>query len=106
MGHAPRLLTRSAFVMPTPESRMVSVLLVLSGCMWMNSSGSDSSTLLSVSDWNRTWRACAERCQRVLNASLTTNYQTRHTLTCAPVSDLNQNQRRNRNGQRNLLECI
>lgn len=52
--YAPRLLTRSALVMPTPESRMVSVLLVLSGCRWMNSSGSDSSTLLSVSDWKRT----------------------------------------------------
>ena len=35
-------------VMPMPESMMVSVLLVLSGMMWMNSSGCASSLLLSV----------------------------------------------------------
>ena len=50
----PRLLTRSALVMPTPESAMVRVLLALSGMRWMNSSGWDSSTALSVSDWWRT----------------------------------------------------
>lgn len=33
---------------PTPESVMVSVLLVLSGVMWMYSSGLLSRTLLSV----------------------------------------------------------
>jgi len=64
---APRLLTRSALVMPTPESRRVSVLLVLSGCMWMNSSGSASSTLLSVSDWKRT---CGARGAQVTRALL------------------------------------
>ena len=35
----PRLFTRSALVMPMPESMIVSVLFVLSGMMWMNSSG-------------------------------------------------------------------
>jgi hypothetical protein len=41
----------SALVMPTPESMMVSELLLLSGWMWMNISGCESSTVLSVSDW-------------------------------------------------------
>ena len=49
----PRLFTRSAFVMPMPESMMVSVLLALSGMMWMYSSGFDSRSDLSVSDWKR-----------------------------------------------------
>ncbi len=48
----PRLLTRSALVIPMPLSTMVSVLLDLSGMMWMNSSGWLSSRLLSVSAWN------------------------------------------------------
>ena len=49
----PRLLTRSALVMPTPESRIVSVPAALSGMRRMKSSGSDSSRLLSVS---ASWR--------------------------------------------------
>merc|ERR1719409_2572027 len=44
----PRLFTRSALVMPMPESMMVRVLLVLSGTMWMNSSGWASRRDLSV----------------------------------------------------------
>ena len=39
--------------MPMPESMMVSVLLALSGMMWMYSSGFDSRSDLSVSDWKR-----------------------------------------------------
>jgi hypothetical protein len=35
----PRLFTRSALLMPMPESMIVRVLLVLSGMTWMNSSG-------------------------------------------------------------------
>jgi hypothetical protein len=35
----PRLFTRSALVMPMPESMMVRVLFVLSGMTWTNSSG-------------------------------------------------------------------
>ncbi len=38
-------------VMPMPESVMVRVLLVLSGTMWMYSSGLLSSWLLSVRLW-------------------------------------------------------
>ena len=49
----PRLFTRSALVMPMPESMRVSVLLVLSGMMWMNSSGWLSSFALSVRPSNR-----------------------------------------------------
>lgn len=41
------------FVMPMPESAIVSVLFVLSGMMWMYSSGFDSSRDLSVSAWKR-----------------------------------------------------
>ena len=46
-----RHLPSLTLVMPTPESVMVSVLLVLSGTMWMYSSGLLSSWDLSVSDW-------------------------------------------------------
>jgi hypothetical protein len=35
----PKLFTKSAFVMPTPESTMEMVLFVLSGIKWMNNSG-------------------------------------------------------------------
>ena len=48
LAMVPRLFTRSALVIPRPESMMVSVLLVLSGIMWMKSSGSASSFVLSV----------------------------------------------------------
>lgn len=44
----PRLLTRSALVIPMPESMRVSVLSALLGTMRMKSSGWASSTLLSV----------------------------------------------------------
>ena len=44
----PRLLTTSDLVMPMPLSTIVSVLLTLSGMMWMNRSGCASSLLLSV----------------------------------------------------------
>ena len=47
----PRLLTRSALVMPTPESLMVSVLSSLLGMMVMFMDGSESSTEGSVRDW-------------------------------------------------------
>ncbi len=40
--------TRSALVMPIPESTTVIVLFVLSGMMWMYSSGLLSSTALLV----------------------------------------------------------
>ena len=46
--------------LPTPESVMVSVLLVLSGVMWMYSSGLLSSTLLSVRLWKRTLSSASE----------------------------------------------
>ena len=49
----PRLVIISALVMPTPESMIVSVLFDLSGTRRMKSSGFESSTALSVSDW---WR--------------------------------------------------
>ena len=42
------MLTRSALVMPTPESAIVSVLASLSGIRWMKSSGSAASAALSV----------------------------------------------------------
>ena len=35
----PRLFTKSALLMPMPESTIVNVLFVLSGMTWMNSSG-------------------------------------------------------------------
>jgi hypothetical protein len=47
----PRLLMRSALVMPMPLSIRVTVLLALSGMMWMNSSFWLSRRLLSVRDW-------------------------------------------------------
>ena len=49
----PRLFTRSALVMPTPLSVMEMVLLVLSGTMWMKSSGLLSICDLSVRPWKR-----------------------------------------------------
>ena len=49
----PRLFTRSALVIPTPESAIVSVLASLSGIRWMNSSGSAASAALSVRE---AWR--------------------------------------------------
>jgi len=47
----PRLLTRSALVMPQPVSRMRSILFALSGVMRMYSSFSASSTDESVNAW-------------------------------------------------------
>jgi hypothetical protein len=35
----PKLFTKSAFVIPTPESMIEMVLFVLSGIKWMNNSG-------------------------------------------------------------------
>lgn len=51
-GLPAQLLTRSAFVMPMPESMIVRVLLALSGMMWMYSSGLLSKTALLVRDSN------------------------------------------------------
>ena len=47
----PRLVIISALVMPMPESMIVSVLFDLSGTSRMYSSGFESRTDLSVSDW-------------------------------------------------------
>ena len=47
----PRLLIRSALVMPMPVSTMVKVLLALSGTMWISRLGSASRTEASVKDW-------------------------------------------------------
>ena len=47
-----QLHTKSAFVMPIPESMIVRVLLALSGMMWMYSSGLLSRTALLVRDSN------------------------------------------------------
>lgn len=49
-GYIPRLLMRSALVIPIPVSWRVRVLASLSGMMWMKSSGAPSSLLLSVRD--------------------------------------------------------
>ena len=51
-GSLAQLPTRSALVMPMPESMIVRVLLALSGMMWMYSSGLLSRTALLVRDSN------------------------------------------------------